>query len=92
MRKNIFIGFLVAMFATLCGLFIYVEFVSRYDFSESITFLKDGSLLGKVIAIAAIPNLFVFMVFIKKKQDYRAKGVLIATMFIAVLTLILKFT
>ena len=92
MKKDVIIGFLVAVFATLCGLFIYVEFISRYDFSESVTFLKDGNLLGKVIAIAAVPNLFVFSVFIKKKQDHRAKGVLIATIFIAIATLILKFT
>ena len=92
MKKDIVIGFLVAIFATLCGLFVYVEFVSRYDFSDSIAFLKDGNLLGKVITIAAIPNLFVFTVFIKKKQDQRAKGVLIATILIAIITLILKFS
>lgn len=91
MNKDFLIGFLVAVFATLCGLFFYVEFVSRFSFSDSMSFLKDGSLLGKVITIGAIPNLFVFMIFIKKKQDQRAKGVLLATILIAVLTLMLKF-
>ena len=35
-------------------------------------------------------NLFVFLVFIKKKQDYRARGVLITTIIMALFTLILN--
>ena len=48
-------------------------------------------MLGSVIALSAIPNLFVFWVFLKKKQDYRARGVLITTIAVALLTAILKF-
>jgi hypothetical protein len=40
--------------------------------------------------LAAVSNLFVFFVFIKKKQDNRAKGVLLATILIALTTLVLK--
>ena len=46
---------------------------------------------GKILSLAAIPNLVVFFVFIKKKQDNRAKGVLIATLFIAFLILGAQF-
>jgi hypothetical protein len=76
--------------ATICGFFIYIEFVSKLALNESIDLLKNGNLLGKVLTLGAIPNLFVFMIFIKKKQDNRAKGVLIATILIAFTTLILK--
>ena len=53
--------------------------------------IHDGKLYVKVISLAAIPNLFVFFIFIKKKQDNRAKGVLLATILTAIATLILKF-
>ncbi len=53
--------------------------------------ISDGGLYGKILSLAAIPNLFVFFIFIKKKQDNRAKGVLFATILIALTTLILKF-
>lgn len=89
--KNIAIGFLVALFATFGGLFIYIEYFSQYEFYETLDFIKEGDLVGKVITLAAIPNLFVFFVFIKKKQDYRARGVLLATILLALFTLILKF-
>jgi hypothetical protein len=89
--KNIAIGFFVALFATFGGLFIYIEYFSQYEFYETLDFIKEGNLLGKVITLAAIPNLFVFFVFIKKRQDYRARGVLLATILLALFTLVLKF-
>lgn len=90
-KKEILIGFIVALIATAFGFFIYVELVSTYSFDETLKIIKEGKLYGKVLGLAAIPNLFVFFVFLKKKQDYRAKGVLLATFFIAFLILISLF-
>ncbi|MCF6279922.1 MAG: hypothetical protein L3J14_06190 [Flavobacteriaceae bacterium] len=91
MKKEILIGFLVAILATACGFYLYIELFSKLDFQESLKILKEEKLYGKVLGLAAIPNLFVFFVFLKKKQDYRAKGVLMATIVIALTMLILKF-
>ncbi len=90
-KKEILIGFIVALIATAFGFFIYVELVSTYGFEETLKIIKEGKLYGKILGLAAIPNLFVFFVFLKKKQDYRAKGVLFATFFIAFLILISLF-
>lgn len=91
MKKEILIGVVVALVATVTGFFGYAEFVSDLGFDETIDFIIKGKLYGKVITLAAIPNLFVFFVFIKKKQDYRARGVLIATICIAITVLVMKF-
>lgn len=90
-KKDILIGILVALFATFGGIFIYIEYFSRYSFDETLQMIADGNLYGKVLSIAAIPNLFVFFIFLKKNQDNRAKGVVLATILIAFTTLILKF-
>lgn len=90
-KKEIFIGVLVALFATAGGFFLYVEYFSKFSFSETLQIIAEGYLYGRVLSIAAIPNLFVFFIFIKKNQDQRAKGVLLATILIALTTLILKF-
>ena len=89
-RKEIFIGVLVSLFATLAGLFIYIEFFSVFDFKETLHVIKEQGLMGKVITLAAVPNLFVFFIFIKKKQDYRARGVLFTTILIAFTTFVMK--
>ena len=90
-KKNILIGVLVSLFATFGGIFLYLEYFSRFGFYETIDLIKEGKLYGKVLSLAAIPNLFVFFIYIKKKQDNRAKGVLLATILIAFTTLVLKF-
>ena len=89
-KKDILIGVLVALFATFGGIFLYLEYFSRYEFNETLQFIKKRNLFGKVLSLAAVYNLFVFFVFIKKKQDNRAKGVLLATILIALTTLVLK--
>ncbi len=90
-KKDVLIGILISLFATFGGVFLYLEYFSRYEFYETIDLIKEGRLYGKVLSLAAIPNLFVFFVFIKKRQDYKAKGVLLATILIAFTTLVLKF-
>lgn len=89
--KDIVIGVLVSLFATIAGCYLYIEYFSKFSFAETLQMISDGDLYGKILSIAAIPNLFVFFVYIKKKQDNRAKGVLMMTIFIALVTLILKF-
>ena len=89
--KEILIGVLTSIVATLCGLFIYLEFISDDTMTETFKKVIEGGVLGPVLALAAIPNLFVFWVFLKKNQDYRARGVLMTTIVVALITLVLKF-
>jgi hypothetical protein len=90
-KKDILIGVLISLFATAAGVFLYIEYFSKYSFNNTLIMIQEGGLFGKIISLAAIPNLFVFFIFIRKKQDNRAKGVLFATILIALATLILKF-
>lgn len=91
MRKEILFGFLAGLLATVLGFYLYVEFVLNGSFQESLTIINNKNLYGQILSIAAIPNLLVFFIFIKKKKDYRARGVLIATFLIAFLILVSQF-
>jgi len=91
LKKEIGIGLVVSFFTTAAGIFLYLEYFSRFGFYETLEMIKEGKLYGKVLSLAAIPNLFIFFVFLKKNQDSRAKGVLMATILVALTTLILKF-
>ena len=90
-KKEISIGILISLFATACGVFLYLQYFSKYGFDQTVEMIKEGNLYAQVLSLAALPNLFVFFIFIKKKQDYRARGVLIASIFIALVTFVLKF-
>ncbi len=91
MKKEILIGIVVGIFATLAGYYLYIELFINTDFKEAFRFIHEEKMYGKILSLAAIPNLLVFFVFIKKKQDHRARGVLIATLFIALLILVAQF-
>lgn len=89
-RKEIGIGIVFSIIATATGFFVYLEFLSEFSFKETMIRIQEGDLLSSVLALSALPNLFVFFIFIKKKQDYRARGVLMASIFIALTTFVLK--
>ncbi|RLD29623.1 MAG: hypothetical protein DRI75_02645 [Bacteroidetes bacterium] len=91
-KNEVIIGFLVGLFANIIGLFFAATLLGNGD--DFITVLKTASaegFLGKLISLGAILNLVAFFIFIKKKQDYRARGVLLATVCIAIFTFIINF-
>ena len=91
-RKEVLIGFVVGIIANSIGLYFTATLLGESD--NVIMVLKTASaegFLGKLISIGAILNLAAFFIFIKKKKDYRARGVLLATVFIAVFTFIINF-
>jgi heme/copper-type cytochrome/quinol oxidase subunit 4 len=90
-KKEISIGFVISILATACGVFLYLQYFSKYGFEVTILMIQKGNLYAQVLSLAALPNLFVFFIFIKKKQDYRARGVLMASILTALVTFVLKF-
>lgn len=90
-KKEIFIGALVGLIANAIGLFFTAMILGQGDdFIKVIKAANEEGFLGKLISIGAILNLIVFFIFIKKKQDYRARGVLLITVFIALFTFVFK--
>ena len=89
MKKDIFIGMLVGLIANAIGLFLTANFLGKGDeFDVVIKAAAAEGFLGKLISLGAILNLIAFFIFIRKKQDYRARGVLLITVFIAVFTFV----
>ena len=91
MKKDIFIGIFVGLIANAIGLIVAATLLGGGD--DFTTVIKNAStegFLGKLISLGAVLNLIAFFIFIKKKQDYRARGVLLITVFIAVFTFVFK--
>ena len=90
-KKEIIIGLLVGLIANSIGLFLAATILGNGD--DFMTVIKAAAaegFLGKLISLGAILTLVVFFIFIKKKQDYRARGVLLITVFVAVFTFVFK--
>jgi hypothetical protein len=90
-RKYVLTGFLIGLLANAAGIFFYILLFSEMDLESSIQNAIQNDYIGKIIALGAILNFFPFFVFIKKNQMYHARGVLLATVLMAVVIAITKF-
>ncbi|RED50188.1 hypothetical protein [Seonamhaeicola aphaedonensis] len=91
MKKEIIIGMVVGLIANSIGLIITATILGNGDdFTNVIKAAANEGFLGKLISLGAILNLIAFFLFLKKRQDYRARGVLLITVFIAVFTFVFK--
>lgn len=92
MKSEVLKGFLVGIIATIFGLvFAILIFGQSDDYSLVLKQAVNEGFLGKLMSIGALLNLGAFFIFLKKKQDLRARGVLVATVFVLVFTLIMKY-
>lgn len=90
-KRGILIGIIAGFIANTLGLVLAIFFLHEDpSIIEVIVKSYEQKILSKLISLGAIMNLFVFLVYIKKRQDYRARGVLITTIIVAVFTLILN--
>lgn len=92
MKKEILIGFAVGLVAAAFGLIIAIQIFGKSDdWGEVVRQAIANGFLTKLMSIGALLNLGAFFLFLKKNQDHRAKGVLIATLLVFITTLIIKF-
>ncbi|HIG90291.1 MAG: hypothetical protein ABGW67_00070 [Flavobacteriaceae bacterium] len=90
-KKEIIIGLITGFIANISGLVLAILFLNDNPYIiEVIVKSFEERLLSKLISLGAIMNLFVFFIYIKKRQENRAKGVLMATIIIAIITIILN--
>lgn len=91
-KKELFIGFLVGLIANAFGFIIAIFIFGNGDsiadvFKQS---LAQG-FFNKLVSIGALLNLVVFFLFLKQKRDYRARGVIFATITITIATFLLNY-
>lgn len=67
--------------------------VIRYDggLGDFLSSFQRMSLLSKVVSLAALPNLLLFFLFIWTNRTFSARGVIFATLVVALVMLVFKF-
>ena len=89
---NMWLGLIPGLVLPLLTFFIIGQL--RYDgsFREFLSHFQATGMLSKVVSLAALPNLLLFFIFIWTERNYAARGVIFATLLVALVMLILKFT
>lgn len=89
-KKEIIIGVAVGLIANTIGTLLYILLFSDFGIVETFEAAVKQGHVGSLLALGAILNLVAFFGFLRIKRDQRAKGVLIATLFTALVILYYK--
>ncbi len=92
--KEIVIGLVLGLISNLAGGYLYIFFLSKVkglSVTSTLEIALEQDMTGNIIALGALLNFVVFFVFLRKKQLYRARGVVLATLIAAIIVLISKF-
>lgn len=89
-QKEIAIGFIVGIIANTIGVLLYIFLFSDLGIIEAYRAAVAQDHVGSLLALGAILNLLAFFGFLKLRRDYRARGVLMATVLTALIILYYK--
>ena len=87
--RDLILGGLMAVIASVIGSFIFIELFAGMDFVRGLLFYKSHGLLGKIITLGAIVNLILFFVLLKFNKDLMARGVVFGMILLTVVTLLI---
>lgn len=84
---GLFSGFLANTVGAILTVVLLFQEVKISNISKIISDSISDNYITKLISLGAIINLFVFFIFLKYNYDERARGVLVATFIMAILTI-----
>ena len=75
----------------LIGLFIGIiaSVIGSYIFIEGIKILRFQGKLGKIISLGSILNIIVFFLLLKFNKELMARGVILGTILLTIITLLI---
>jgi hypothetical protein len=88
-KKDIFIGFLIGVISTVIGTVLFLLLFTDFTTINDLKIIKQEGVLGKVMTLGAILNIFVFFILLQKKKELMARGVVLATLVLAIVTMFL---
>jgi hypothetical protein len=88
-KIDILIGFLIGLSASLLGSYLFIVLFTDFDFITGVQTMKFKGSLGKLITLGSILDLVIFAVLLKLNKELMARGIILAVILIAILTLII---
>lgn len=88
-KKQFFAGLILGLIGTFIGCYLYLALFTNYNLSQGFYILKAQGALGKLITLGSVINLLLFGIFLKTNKEMMARGVILAVILVAVLTIFL---
>lgn len=88
-KKDLFIGIAIGIVTALVGMFLFLFSFTDFSTLADLKIINGNGILGKVMALGAVLNLGVFFILLQLKKELMARGVVLATMLLAIVTMFL---
>jgi len=85
MTKQISIGFIISILTTLAGSYLYLEYGMVYEFDRNWELMLQEHTQGITLTYGSLPNLLLFFVFLKRKEEYKARGLVMAIISVTII-------
>ena len=87
---GIFSGFVVNILGTIFSVIILFQEIKISNILRIVSNSISDNFITKLISLGAVMNLIVFFIFLRYDYEEKARGVLVATFIIAILTIYLN--
>ncbi len=86
-KIDLIYGFIMGLLLAIFGVFLFISFFTNYNFLYGIEIMQANNSMGKLITIGAILNLGAFFILLKNNKELMARGVILATIVLAIITI-----
>ena len=86
-KKELLLGVIIGISCTIIGASLYLFSFTDYNLFKDFKIIKAERFLGKIIALGSVVNLAVFLLMLKLNKDIIARGIVLATFLIAIITI-----
>lgn len=88
-KTDLLIGVFIGIIASIIGSYVFIELLTEYNFIEGVKILRFQGKLGKIISLGSVLNIFVFFLLLKFNKELIARGVILGTILLAIITLLI---
>ena len=88
-KTDLLIGVFIGIIASIIGSYVFIELLTEYNFIEGVKILRFQGKLGKIISLGSVLNIIVFFLLLKFNKELIARGVILGTILLAIITLLI---
>lgn len=90
-KTDLLIGFFMGIVACIVGALVFLLLkMPKLVSVEGFQIIREQGIMGKLITLGAVINLLLFFILLKKNKDLMARGVVLATIVLAFVTLFMQ--
>jgi hypothetical protein len=89
-KTDLLIGFIIGIVAAFIGVLVFLLLkLPKLVSMEGLSTVREQGIMGKLITLGAIIDLILFFILLKINKDLMARGVVLATIVLAIITIFL---